>query len=95
MYFVPPLLQALYGINLCFEQTVAKGGSGNDYIFSTKTKLSVQLLIIFVGTQQHSWLRHCATSREVAGSILNCIIGIFYSHLHPSGRTWSCGRFNL
>ena len=25
-----------------------------------------------------SWLRHCATSRKVAGSIPDCIIGIFH-----------------
>jgi hypothetical protein len=32
------------------------------------------------------WLRHCATSRKVAGSIPDSVIGIFHS-LHPSGRT--------
>ena len=25
-----------------------------------------------------SWLRHCATSRKVVGSIPNCVIGFFY-----------------
>ena len=28
------------------------------------------------GTQWRSWLRHCTTSREVAGSIADCVIGI-------------------
>ena len=29
-------------------------------------------------TRQRSWLRHCATSRKVAGSIPDGIIGIFH-----------------
>jgi len=36
------------------------------------------------GTRRHSWLRHC-TSREVAGSIPDCVIGIFHWH-NPSDR---------
>jgi hypothetical protein len=34
-----------------------------------------------------SWLRHCATSRKVAVSIPDGVIGIFY----PSGRTLALG----
>jgi hypothetical protein len=30
------------------------------------------------GTQWRSWLRHCATSRKVAGSIPDGVIGIFH-----------------
>ena len=37
-----------------------------------------------------SWLRHCAISRKVAGSILDGIIGIFHS-LKPSGRIVALG----
>jgi len=37
-----------------------------------------------------SWLRHCATSRKVAGSILDGVIGIFHWH-NPSGRTMALG----
>jgi hypothetical protein len=33
-----------------------------------------------------SWLRHCATSWEVTGSIPDGVIGIFYWH-NPSGNT--------
>ena len=33
-----------------------------------------------------SWLRHCATSRKVASSIPEGVIGIFHSH-NPSGPT--------
>ena len=42
------------------------------------------------GTQWHSWLRHCATNRQVAGSIPDGVIGIFQWH-NPSGRTMALG----
>ena len=38
------------------------------------------------GTRKRSWLRHCATSRKVAASIPDGVIGIFHWH-NPSGRT--------
>jgi len=41
-------------------------------------------------TQWRSWLRHCATSRKVAGSIPDGVIGIFHWH-NPSGRTMALG----
>jgi len=47
------------------------------------------LHISYGGTRWRSWLRHCATSRKVAGSIPNGVIGIF--HWHPSGRTMALG----
>ena len=37
-----------------------------------------------------SWLRHCATSRKVAGSIPDGAIGIFHWH-NPSGRSTALG----
>jgi len=37
-----------------------------------------------------SWLRHCATSWKVAGSIPDGVIGIFQWH-YPSGRTKALG----
>ena len=37
-------------------------------------------------TQWRSWLRHCATSRKVAGSIPDGVTGIFHWH-NPSHRT--------
>ena len=42
------------------------------------------------GKQWRSWLRHCATSRKVAGSIPDGVIGIFRWH-NPSGRTMALG----
>ena len=44
----------------------------------------------FWGTRWRSWLRHCATSRKVAGSISDGVIGIFHWH-NPSGRTMALG----
>ena len=37
--------------------------------------------IHYWGTQQHIWFKHCATSRNVAGSIPDGVIGIFYKHI--------------
>jgi hypothetical protein len=42
------------------------------------------------GTLWRSWLRHCATSLKVAGSISDGVIGIFHWH-NPSGRTMVLG----
>ena len=42
------------------------------------------------GTRWRGWLRHCATSRKVAGSIPDGVIGIFH-WLNPSGRTIALG----
>ena len=38
----------------------------------------------------YCWLRHCATSREVAGSTPGGVIGIFHWH-NPSGRIMALG----
>jgi len=45
---------------------------------------------IFGGTQWCGWLRHCATSRKVTGSIPAGVIGIFHWH-NPYGHTMSLG----
>jgi hypothetical protein len=42
------------------------------------------------GTRRRSWLRHCATSRKIAGSIADAVIRIFHWH-NPSGRTMALG----
>jgi hypothetical protein len=42
------------------------------------------------GTRWRIWLRHCATSRKLAGSILNSVIGIFHWH-NPSDHTMALG----
>ena len=52
--------------------------------------IAVISTIINGGTRRCSWLRHCATSRKVAGSIPDGVIGIFHLH-NPSGRTMALG----
>ena len=42
------------------------------------------------GTRWHSWLRHCVTSRKVAGSIYDGVMGIFQWY-NPSGRIYGPG----
>jgi len=42
------------------------------------------------GARWPSWLRHCSTSRKVAGSIPDGVIGIFHWH-NSSGRTMALG----
>jgi ribosomal protein S14 len=37
------------------------------------------------GTRWRGWLRHCATSPKVAGSIPDAVVGIFHRR-NPSGR---------
>jgi hypothetical protein len=41
-------------------------------------------------TRWRSWLRHWSTSWKVAGSIPDCVIGIFHLH-NPFGRTMALG----
>jgi hypothetical protein len=65
-----------------------------------QTHYDVQILKIFPiftlalqkcrGTRWCSWSRHCATSRKVAGSILDGVTGIF-QWLNPSDRTVALG----
>jgi hypothetical protein len=49
-------------------------------------RLFYSLLPVFWG----SWLRYCATSRKVAGSIPDDVIGIFHC-CNPSDRTMTLG----
>jgi hypothetical protein len=50
----------------------------------------IQVPGLFGGTRWRSWLRHCATSRRVANSIPDYVIGKFHWH-NPSGRTMALG----
>jgi len=42
--------------------------------------------VLSITARWRSWLRHCATSRKVAGSIPDGVFGIF-----PSDRTMALG----
>jgi hypothetical protein len=46
------------------------------------------------GTRWHSWLRHCATSWKVVGSIPNGVIGIFIDII-LSSTLWHWDRLTL
>jgi len=50
----------------------------------------IPIMVPVRGTRWRSWSRHCATSRKVAGSITDGVIGIFHWH-NPSGRTMALG----
>ena len=52
--------------------------------------LTIGLAVYAGGTRWFSWLRHCATSRKVAGSIHDGVIGIFHLH-NPSSPTVALG----
>jgi hypothetical protein len=53
-------------------------------------KCSITFPVISLEPRWRSWLRHSPTSRKVAGSIPDGVIGIFHSH-NPSGRTMDLG----
>ena len=50
----------------------------------------INFVPIYMGTAVAQWLRSCATNREVAGSIPDNVIAIFYWH-NPSYRTLARG----
>jgi hypothetical protein len=45
------------------------------------------------GTRWRSWLRHCATSRKVAGSIPDGVIEIFLELILLSFKKWDGGAW--
>jgi len=64
------------------------------YSFQIICKFKLRIFHQVWGTLWRSWLRHCATSRKVAGSIPHGVIWIFHWH-NPSGRTVALGSTQL
>ena len=66
-------------------------------MFDTECKEGYIYAVVFQtkwGMRWPSWFRHCATSRKVAGSILDDVIGIFHWH-NSSGCTMALGSTHL
>jgi hypothetical protein len=61
---------------------------------STLLPVCVRCVLMKRGTRWRSWLRHCATSRKVAGSIPDGVTETF-QWLNPSGRTMIWSRLCL
>ena len=59
-------------------------------VLSSLCQLAYPTVIKRRGTWWHSWLRHCATSQKVAGSVCDGVTGIFHWH-YPSGCTMALG----
>ena len=64
------------------------------WIHGVTSSISSVPLWHFRGTRWRSWLRHCAISWKVAGSISDGFNGIFHWH-DPSGRTMALGLTQL
>jgi hypothetical protein len=75
-------------------KTVASntGASGLQIAASLWTDLCYIFTPLFIewGTLRRSWLRHCATSRKVAGWIPDGVTAIFHRR-NTSGRTVALG----
>ena len=56
----------------------------------SKTRFNIILSNTGVRCWWHSWLRHCATSQKVTGSIPDCVTVNFHWH-NPFGRTMALG----
>jgi len=67
--------------------------SGDVFLLDKYAFMTIKISTVYVfswGTRWRSWLRHCATSWHVAGSISDGVTGIFHWH-NPSGRTMALG----
>jgi hypothetical protein len=83
---VPPLLNS----PIYFRISLASFFSVVINYFVLIMLLPYFLLLPLLFTQWHSWLSHCATSRNFVGSIPDGVTGIFRWH-NPSGKTVTLG----
>jgi hypothetical protein len=64
----------------------SKNKNENQCVYNAKDSVLAHIW----GRAVSFWLRHCATNRQVAGLILDCLIEIFHWH-NPSSRTTALG----
>ena len=83
---------SLLNISLFVSTFEYVAGCGCCESFSPTTIILLTYLLysLYWWTRWRSWLRHCATSQKVAGSIPDGVIGVFHSH-NPPGRTVALG----
>jgi hypothetical protein len=84
----------LYSLALCRD--AAPSNDVTNFVFSSRSffcsrygpkihfwKINLVYITLFGSTRWRSWLRNCATNRQVAGSIPDGVIGIFRWHYGP------------
>jgi len=79
----------LSGVLLVELRNVPSSQEFSCILYSTHTHICVCVLQEG-GTRRRSWLRHCASSQKVAGSIPDGVIVNFHCH-NPSGNTMALG----
>ena len=103
-YLPDGFIQAVYthsftkkypNFNNCFIRVGYEKGASTIFLTLSVLDASQQIHKIITvhttgGTRYRSCLKHCATSRKVAGSITDGVIGIFHRH-YSSGRTMDLG----
>ena len=81
-------IECTYG-NKCLTFLKMCSERHSRHVWSRRGPVAYIYIYIYIyiwGTRWRSWWRHCATSRKIAGSIPDGVIGIFHWH-NPSGRT--------
>ena len=81
-YIYENLVAKSVGLNLLSLLGFSSSSSVDASSFGFVVILSLYLTL--TGTQWCSWLRHCATSWKVAGSIPDGVIGIFFDIILPA-----------
>jgi hypothetical protein len=97
IYFLTILLLLLLLLLLLFDLSIASAGGRQPLTILVPRPINEGFVLdkfaVVQFFQEHEvaqWLRHCARSRKVAGSIPDAVNGVFHWH-NPSGRTMALG----